>query len=111
MTISSRTPEGLPHRCPLCGKTDATDPSPETGDTVCPCCGHLLWLDRDRFGKRHDLITLLDDETVVDSFKITELVMLLDEDCDIILTTEEIARIETPQDVIEILKERWGYNN
>jgi anti-anti-sigma factor len=45
MTISSRTPEGTPHHCPVCGsevKIAASDP---VGDAPCPRCGHLLWFD------------------------------------------------------------------
>jgi hypothetical protein len=53
--ISSRTPEGEPNRCPVCGRLvtiepsrpplDAPDGSPNHGpaDAPCPACGHLLW--------------------------------------------------------------------
>jgi len=43
MEPSSRTPEGLPNRCPICGKEIAIDPSMPAGDAPCPHCGHLLW--------------------------------------------------------------------
>lgn len=43
MVISSRTPEGYPNRCPLCGNVVCVEPSRPFGDAPCPCCGHLLW--------------------------------------------------------------------
>ena len=46
MVISSRTPEGEPNQCPVCGKHVRIDPSPLFGDAPCPNCGHLLWFYR-----------------------------------------------------------------
>jgi hypothetical protein len=43
MEPASRTPEGLPNRCPVCGNEITIDPSLPAGDAPCPCCGHLLW--------------------------------------------------------------------
>ncbi len=43
MVISSRTPEGSPNRCPVCGKDLRLEPSSPFGDAPCPHCGHLLW--------------------------------------------------------------------
>src|SRR5262245_31525831 len=43
MTISSRTPEGLPNRCPVCGADVRMEPSNPAGDAPCPHCGQLLW--------------------------------------------------------------------
>jgi hypothetical protein len=48
MTISSRTPEGLPNRCPVCGGDVRLEPSHPAGDAPCPHCGHLLWFMNDR---------------------------------------------------------------
>lgn len=42
---SSRTPEGIPSRCPMCGIVTRIDPSATTNDAPCPCCGHLLWIE------------------------------------------------------------------
>ena len=44
--ISSRTPEGQPIRCPLCGKQVVIEPSALFGDATCPHCGQLLWFIR-----------------------------------------------------------------
>jgi acyl carrier protein len=43
MTISSRTPEGVPNHCPVCGAHVCVEPSATTGDAPCPRCGQLLW--------------------------------------------------------------------
>ncbi len=43
MVISSRTPEGRPNRCPVCGSRLKIEPSDTTEDAPCPYCGHLLW--------------------------------------------------------------------
>jgi hypothetical protein len=43
MVISSRTPEGTPNRCVLCGRKVRLEPSTITLDGPCPHCGHLLW--------------------------------------------------------------------
>ncbi len=43
MITSSRTPEGAPNRCSVCGSEIRIDPSRPPGDAPCPNCGHLLW--------------------------------------------------------------------
>ncbi len=43
MTISSRTPEGDPNQCPICGHRLRLELSIDTRDAPCPSCGHLLW--------------------------------------------------------------------
>jgi acyl carrier protein len=42
-TVSSRTPEGQPNRCPVCAKSLIMEPSTPFGDAPCPYCGSLLW--------------------------------------------------------------------
>ena len=42
MIPSSRTPEGQPNVCPVCGHAVSIEPSAPTGDATCPFCGHLL---------------------------------------------------------------------
>jgi hypothetical protein len=41
--ISSRTPEGSPNECPICGDRVRIEPSILSNDAPCPSCGHLLW--------------------------------------------------------------------
>jgi hypothetical protein len=43
MVISSRTPEGDPNCCPICGCRLRLEPTRPPGDAPCPQCGHLLW--------------------------------------------------------------------
>lgn len=43
MRVSSRTPEGEPNRCPVCGHRMLLEPSRPPGDAPCPACGSLLW--------------------------------------------------------------------
>jgi hypothetical protein len=43
MIISSRTPEGDLSICPICGTMVCLEPSIDTADAPCPCCGLLLW--------------------------------------------------------------------
>src|SRR5262245_48586174 len=41
--ISSRTPEGQPNVCPVCGQPTRLEPACLSPDAPCPSCGHLLW--------------------------------------------------------------------
>ena len=43
MQPSSRTPEGEPNTCPVCGQTVRIEPSRPPGDAPCPHCGHSIW--------------------------------------------------------------------
>jgi hypothetical protein len=49
MVISSRTPEGQPNHCPVCGADLRIEPSDPAGDAPCPQCGLLLWFTRGAF--------------------------------------------------------------
>jgi acyl carrier protein len=42
--VSSRTPEGSPGRCPVCGHEVLVEVSQPLGDAPCPHCGTLLRL-------------------------------------------------------------------
>lgn len=44
MTIASRTPEGFPSHCPVCGHATEIEFSDPGHDAPCPCCGELLLL-------------------------------------------------------------------
>jgi anti-anti-sigma factor len=50
MSISSRTPEGEPCRCPLCGAENDVEPSSPPGDASCPQCGRLIWFSAEHGG-------------------------------------------------------------
>jgi len=109
MTISSRTPEGLPHRCPVCGKTANIEPAYPGGDSCCPSCGQLLWWFRDRFqGEIEDesfgLTTTL-SELGADSLDVVELVMDLEERYDVNIPEEAAAKLQTIAEVIRYIQE------
>lgn len=57
MVISSRTPEGRPNQCPVCGSDVRIEPSDPAGDAPCPRCGHLLWFAWEDLG--HDQVIRL----------------------------------------------------
>ena len=42
MNISSRTPDGFPCRCPVCGTRFAAELSVGFYDVSCPSCGYLV---------------------------------------------------------------------
>ena len=46
MLPSSRTPEGEPLRCPICGASHNVEVSRPPGDSVCPSCGAHAWFSR-----------------------------------------------------------------
>ena len=108
MTISTRTPEGFPHRCPVCGKTTNLEPAFPGGDSCCPSCGHLLWWFRNRF---HGFI---DDETFglattlselgAESLETVELVMELEAEYGINIPEESAERFQTIADVIRYIQ-------
>ncbi len=43
MNVSTRTTEGLPSECPLCGKLMSVAPGDPLSDLVCPHCGSLFF--------------------------------------------------------------------
>jgi acyl carrier protein len=111
MTISSRTPEGFPHRCSICGKQSAVDPSFPGGDSTCPSCGHLLWWFRDRLGLDSEPIhvdSLLLDDLGADSLDLVELVMEIEQEFGIAIPDEEAERIRTVSDAIRYIIDHRG---
>ena len=109
MTISTRTPEGLPHRCPVCGKYASVEPSYPAGDSICPSCGELLWWFRDRLGADLKLEDFFVADLGADSLEVVELVMELEEEYDIRIPENEAEQIKTIEDAIRaILRHRRG---
>jgi acyl carrier protein len=111
MTISSRTPEGLPHRCPICGNVAFLEPCYPGGDAVCPSCGHLFskLCSRiaDNLGVNLDAIILnshLTDEIGFDSLDFVECAMEVEEEFDITIPDDVAARFRTLGDVIEYIR-------
>jgi len=115
MTVSSRTPEGEPQRCPICLREAAIEPSEPTGDSCCPTCGHLLWRVRDRLsrglGVSPDQILLTSTLAEIggDSLDLVELVMELEEELDVEIPDDAAARMKHVADVLRyVLGARGG---
>ena len=120
MSISSRTPEGQPLKCPLCGKQAAMEVSPVTGDVTCPTCGQLLWEHRDlvigwrafvakQLGIDPNEVTL--DASLLaglsgDSLEVVEIVMELEEEFDLDIPFEEAQKMRTFGDLLRWLAKR-----
>lgn len=120
MSISSRTPEGQPLQCPLCGERAAMEVSPVTGDATCPACGQLLWEQRDliarwrelvaeQLGVQPDQITLdamLDGGLGIDSLESVELVMDLEEEFDLEIPPDEAENLQSLGEILRWLLKR-----
>ena len=106
MTVSSRTPEGLPHRCPVCNGVAAVEPSYPGGDACCPTCGHLLWWFRDWLGNRAGVdpadvrLSSSFRDLAADSLDMVELVMELEEEFDVRIPDDAAERMQTVEDVM-----------
>jgi acyl carrier protein len=106
MTISSRTPEGQPNHCPICGADVCIEPSPLFGDATCPQCGSLLWFlnvesrsylfERTRAEEiRERVIAMLAERLGVEPRKITDGTSLVDElDADSLDVVELVMEFE-----------------
>ncbi|HUY90768.1 MAG TPA: acyl carrier protein [Pirellulales bacterium] len=128
-TISSRTPEGRPNRCPVCGESVCIEPSLPLGDAPCPQCGTLLWfcdspegvhcyeaslIESIRnllariFGASRvppaDSPEFLEASLGSDSLDVVELVMELEDEFGIVVSPEEAARIRTIADAAELIE-------
>jgi acyl carrier protein len=119
MSISSRTPEGDPSRCPVCGGDTDLEFSQPNGDATCPNCGCLLWKANKVVSKLQRIIAEqlgVDPERVkpdaslikelgADSLDSVELVMELEEEFDIDIPDVDAERIQTVGDAIRYLLE------
>jgi acyl carrier protein len=114
VNIASRTPEGEPYLCPICGAFAPLETS-DAGDTLCPQCGELLWKLRDSL----EAVTLspiaelaLTDPIVdhlADSMDIVELVMQLEDTHGVTIPDEDYEKIRTIEDALRYIRERqWG---
>ena len=103
MTVASRTPEGDPFTCRVCGAVGLIEPSPLTGDAVCPRCGG--YLDRvlagfgDLLGGTASLATRLDALPAFDSLDLAERVERLGGRAE----WDDLARCETVEDLVRYL--------
>lgn len=119
MTVSSRTPEGSPSHCVLCGRDVRTEFSNPGNDATCPYCGHLilqsvelldqfklLW-ERSRGGSIESIrVSSPFHELDFDSLEIVELVMQIEEKYGVAFSEEDAANISTVGDAIECILEK-----
>jgi acyl carrier protein len=112
-TISSRTPEGTPGECPVCGKLICIDPSQPTGDAPCPGCGVLLWFvslggaarlyrHSEVSSRKRRIIESL-KSVPLDSLEIVEMVMLIEEEFGCEVDQDKIMEIRSMGDLIDYI--------
>jgi acyl carrier protein len=135
MEISSRTPEGSPGQCPLCGAVVRLEPSEPHGDAPCPACGSLLWFSKapsgvwfydaaiiarlrqrvislasEHFAIKHDTAddwSVFRKETGADSLDLVELVLELEAEFPgLTIPDEDAQRIHTVGDLLAYLLSR-----
>src|SRR5262245_34209097 len=121
--VSTRTPEGEPVRCPICGAGVRVEPSTPAGDSPCPNCGHLLWFVPGREGvhlfpassigpdvrrrvtsflERWERADRLDRRVRADSLDVIEIVMEMEEELGVHLTDEEARGILNLDDFVNV---------
>src|SRR5437868_6207513 len=124
MNVSTRTPEGLPSRCPLCNAEAAIEFSKPPGDGVCPSCGCLLWESKSILESMRNRIaemlgvspeTLTADLALgelselrnlgADSLETVELIMFLEEEFDVRLSDDAAEKIVTIADLVRYLED------
>lgn len=120
--IASRTPEGFPSKCPVCGANSNIEFSSVGGDALCPNCGTLLWQTSALLDRLYELIgeplgvarenftvdTPLDwSQAAHDSLDTVEQVMRLEEFFDVELSgDEEMPYFRTVGDLLRLIQER-----
>lgn len=114
MSISSRTPEGLPNDCPICGNSFRLEPSLPSGDAPCPNCGHLLWWFQKRFRREDQRLTVdtrFLEDLQADSIDVIELVMECEDEFEISISDKDYERIKTVGDAIRLVESRRTNRN
>ena len=113
MIISSRTPEGFPSRCVLCGAAANIEFSEPDGDAPCPSCGYLLWssaqtLDqlRQLFFEQLSVTEELDVNSLLaaDSLDVVELAMESEEDFGVTIPEDDYPQLRTIGDAIRYIE-------
>ena len=115
MTISARTPEDTPSRCPLCGHATNIEFSRPADDATCPNCACLLWRATDTLERLRERIfevgarglSVTADTPLPqlgnDSIDAVEMIMDLEEEFAIRLSDEEAVQMKTVGDVIRLI--------
>jgi acyl carrier protein len=113
MTVSSRTPEGEPGYCVLCGKSFYVEFSDPGNDATCPYCGQLVAESADLVNRLQAMfvetrdITPLQGESLrnfltskFDSLEAVELVMRLEKNFGIRISEDDAITIQTVKDAV-----------
>ena len=119
MTVSSRSPEGLPSECPLCNAKTNIEFSDPAGDAPCPNCGHLLWASAqlvqsvtrryaDALGTAPGAINANTRfaDFAADSLDTVEMVMELEEEYDVNIPDDVAQRIQTVGDAVRYIQDQ-----
>ncbi len=124
MTVSSRTPEGTPGHCVLCGKDFLLEFSDPGNDATCPNCGHLIiesaglldefksFCERTQYLSTNKIDSSLEFLTLeFDSLETVEFVMQLEEEFGVSISEHDAARIQTVGDAIRYILEQRRRQN
>jgi acyl carrier protein len=124
MTVSSRTPEGTPGHCVLCGEDFLLEFSDPGHDATCPNCGYLIiesaglldefksFLERTQGLSTDKIDSSLKFLTMeVDSLETVEFVMQLEEEFGVSISEDDAARIETVGDAIRYILQKRRREN
>ena len=119
MTVSSRTPEGMPSECPLCGASSNIEFSEPAQDAPCPNCGHLLWASNQLV---HEVSQRYEDalgtspgsinsstrfsDLGADSLDIVEMVMDLEEEYDVSIPEDVAKNLLTVRDAVRYIQDQ-----
>ena len=120
MTIASRTPEGLPSHCPLCGANTNLDFAEPTGDAPCPSCGHLLWRSAQLLTHFQNSIaatlsvpdfeitpsTSFVDDLRADSLDVVEFMMDFEDSAGVTIPDSDYEQIHTIGDAVRYIERR-----
>lgn len=123
MHISSRTPEGEPGACPVCGPIVVVDVSEPLRDAVCSACGTLLFIVQASGGvhcyppdsaaaavARRIVEILMENEVrdadALDSLDAVELQMDFEDAFEMTIDSDEVNDLKTPADFVDYIVRR-----
>ena len=117
MKISSRTPEGMPSECPLCGASNNIEFSDPAQDAPCPNCGHLLWASNQivlnvtqryatTLGTAPEKINANTPFAEMDSLDTVEMVMQLEEDYGANIPRSAAENFQTIGDLVRYIQDQ-----
>lgn len=122
MIVSSRTPEGQPGRCPVCGHEAPLLACGPLADAPCPQCGTLIWpihTPDSLYLLAADILSADQRETLrmlverarrpdLDSLDQVELMMDLEEAFDVCIPDEVAERLRSVDDIVQYLSSGRG---